>query len=210
MKDFLNYDGYLMKVLTRVMYIVSLNLLFLLASIPVFTIGASSTAMYTVLFHYLKNDEPDIIRDFFRAFRGNFKKATFVWMVMLVVLASLVMNFYYLYRSQITLAEMIRILLNFVLILWMVMWIYLFPIIAYFDNSIKGYVTFTAGLSLAKLPCTMILILIQTIPILAVLFFAQYVPLAVILLVCCGVSLPAYYSAQLLLKLFRNYEGDKG
>ena len=209
MKDFLNYDGYLMKVLTRVMYIVSLNLLFLLASIPVFTIGASGTAMYTVLFHYLKNDEPDIIRDFFRAFRENFKKATFVWMVMLVALASLVMNFYYLYRSQISLAEMIRILLNFVLILWMVMWVYLFPIIAYFDNSIKGYVIFAVGLSLAKLPCTVILILIQTIPILAVLFFAQYVPLAVILLVCCGVSLPAYYSAQLLLKLFRNYEGDK-
>lgn len=209
MKDFLNYDGYLMKVLTKIMYIVSLNLLFLLASIPVFTIGASSTAMYTVLFHYLKNDEPDIIRDFFRAFRENFKKATFVWMVMLVVLASLVMNFYYLYQSQITLAEMIRILLNFVLILWMVMWVYLFPIITYFDNSIKGYVTFAVGLSLAKLPCTVLLILIQTIPILAVLFFAQYAPLAVILLVCCGLSLPAYYSAQLLLKLFRNYEGDK-
>ena len=62
MKNFFDYDGTLNRILTKVMYVVALNLLFLLCSVPLFTIGAASTAMYTVLMRYLREDEPDIIR----------------------------------------------------------------------------------------------------------------------------------------------------
>lgn len=208
MKGFFNYDGYLSKILTRVMYVVSLNLLFLLCSIPIFTIGAAQTAMYTVLLRYIKNDEPDIIRSFFRAFLENFKKSTIIWLVMLSVGGTLVLNYYFLYQGQMNLSGVIRILLNLVLIVLLVMWVYIFPVLSYFDNNIRGYIIFVTGLSLARLPYTVALILLQTVPILGVLFLAQYIPMAVLLLICCGVSLPAYYSGKLLLRLFKDYEGD--
>lgn len=94
MKGFFNYDGYLNKILMKLMYIVSVNLLFLVCSVPVFTIGASATAMYTVLFRYSQGDEPDIIRTFFSAIRENFKKSTVVWMGMLVVGMTLGLNYH--------------------------------------------------------------------------------------------------------------------
>lgn len=59
------------------MYIAALNLLFIICSIPVMTIGASCTAMYTVLFRFVRNDEPDILKILFKALRDNLKK-TFV------------------------------------------------------------------------------------------------------------------------------------
>lgn len=207
MKGFFNYDGYLSKILTRVMYVVSLNLLFLLCSIPIFTIGAAQTAMYTVLLRYMRDDEPDIIRSFFRAFLDNFKKSTTVWLIMLAVGGTLAFNYYFLYQGEMSLAGVVRILLNLVLIILLVMWVYIFPVISYFDNTIRGYIRFVVGLSIAKLPYTVALVLIQTIPILGVLFLAQYIPMAVLLLICCGASLPAYYSGKLLLNLFKDYEG---
>lgn len=207
MKGFFNYDGYLSKIMTRVMYVVSLNLLFLLCSIPIFTIGAAQTAMYTVLLRYMRNDEPDIIRSFFRAFLDNFKKSTTIWLMMLAVGGTLALNYYFLYQGGMNLTGVIRILLNLVLIILLIMWVYIFPVLSYFDNTIRGYIRFVVGLSIAKLPYTVALVLIQTIPILAILFLAQYIPMAVLLLICCGVSLPAYYSGKLLLNLFKDYEG---
>lgn len=65
MRGLFRYDGKLNQFLTRIMYIVSLNLLFLLCSIPIFTIGTAYTAMYTVLFRLQEGDEPDILKTFF-------------------------------------------------------------------------------------------------------------------------------------------------
>ncbi|MEY8336004.1 DUF624 domain-containing protein [Lachnospiraceae bacterium 47-T17] len=208
MKGLFYYDGFLSKILTGVMYIVSLNLLFLLCSIPVFTVGAAQTAMYTVLLKYIKHEEPDIIRGFFAAFRENFKRATLVWLVMLAAWGTLAGNYYFLYNRQMELAGAIRILLNLVLIALLVMWAYLFPVMAYFENNIRGYVAFSAGLAVAKLPFTAALVLLRTVPLLAVLFLEQFLPMAVLLLICCGSSLPAYYSGKMLLRLFQGCGGD--
>jgi uncharacterized membrane protein YesL len=209
MKGFFNYDGYLSKVLTKVMYIVSLNFLFLLSSILIFTAGSAYTAMYTVLFSYLKNDEPDIIKSYFRAFRGNWKKSFFIWSGMLIVLGTLMFNYYMLYQGQIPFAGLIRIFINIVLFVWMIMLAYVFPVIAYFENTITGYIKFTLGLSFAKLPFTVAVLLIMTLPVIFILFLAQYIPMAALLFLCCGVSLPAYFSGKMFLRLFRDYEGDE-
>ncbi len=207
MKNFFNYDGTLNRLLTKLMYIVSLNLLFLVCSVPIVTIGASAAAMYSVLMGYLREEEPEILKGFFRAFKDNFKKATLVWLLMLMVAVTLGSDFYALYQSGFALGGIIRILLNLILVLLFVLWVYIFPTIAYFDNTLKGYLTFSVGIAIAKLPATIWLVMIQTIPILGVLFLAQYFPAATLVLLCCAASLPAYYSCKTLLRLFHQYEG---
>ena len=206
MNGFFSYDGFLFRILTKVMYVVALNLLFMICSIPIFTIGAANTAMYTVLLRYHQGDEPNIIKGFFRAFRDNFKKAPIVGLVMLVLGGTLGLNYYFLYQSQIPGADLIRILLNFVFIALLVLWVYIFPVIAYFENSLKGYFVFSVGLAIARLPYTVALVLIQTVLLATMLFLAQFIPTAVLLLICCGASLPAYFSGLILLHLFKRYE----
>lgn len=208
MKNFFSYDGFLAKILTKVMYVVSLNLLFLICSIPIFTIGASNTAMHTVLIRYHQGDDPHIIKGFFHAFRSNFKKATIVWLVMLVLGGSLGLNYVLLYQNRIPGADFIRILLNLLFIILLVLWVYIFPVLAYFENSVKGCVVFSLGLAVAKLPYTVVLVLIQGVPLLGMLFLAQFIPSAVLLLICCCASLPAYFSEKIFLSLFKDY-GDK-
>ena len=85
---------------------------------------------------------------------------------------------------------------------------YIFPVISHFENSVKGYVLFSVGLAVAKLPCTIIILLLQTVPLMILLFLAQYFPMAVLLLLFCGASLPAYFSGQILLRLFKPYEDE--
>src|SRR5699024_12157957 len=50
-----------------------LNLLWLICSIPIFTIGASTSALYSVTLKIARNEDVIIHRQFFKAFRENFR-----------------------------------------------------------------------------------------------------------------------------------------
>lgn len=206
MKGFFSYDGYLIRILTKVMYVVAVNLLFLLCSIPVITVGASSAAMYTVLLRFRRNDEVNILSTFFRAFKDNFKPATLIWTGMAVIGGTLVFNYYYLYWNNMPGENLIRAVFNIALILLAILWIYIFPSVAYFKNTVKGYLKFSAGIALAKLPWTIALCFIHAVPMLAFLFMAQFSSVGIILLLCCGVSLSAYISAGIFARMFSRFE----
>lgn len=208
MKSMFDYEGYLNRMLTKVMYIVAVNLLFILCSLPVFTIGASGCAMYAVLFRYIQKDEPDIIRTFLEEFRNNFKKATLIWMGMLGIAATLLLNYYLLYHMNGVWTEGIRIFLNLVLFLLAITGAYVYPAIAYYQNSVWGYLQFAVRAAIANLPVTAAIILIWVVPFLGILFLAQFLSTAVLLLICCGFSVPAYLSGLLLLKIWKKYGAE--
>lgn len=208
MNSLFHYDGYLNRILTKLMYIAALNLLFLICSIPVITVGASCTAMYTVLFRFVRNDEPDILKTFFKAFRENLKKASCIWAAMLAAAGTLAVNYYALYHMDGGWTEALRVFFNFIFIIWVMLWVYIFPAAAYYKNSVLGYFQFSVRVAIANLPVTAAIILIQAAMLLAILFFAQYMQMAVILLICCVFSLPAYFSTGFLVKIFERFEDD--
>lgn len=208
MNSLFHYDGYLNRILTKLMYIAELNLLFLICSIPVITVGASCTAMYTVLFRFVRNDEPDILKTFFKAFRENLKNASCIWAAMLAAAGTLAVNYYALYHMDGGWTEALRVFFNFIFIIWVMLWVYIFPAAAYYKNSVLGYFQFSIRVAIANLPVTAAIILIQAAILLAILFFAQYMQMAVILLICCVFSLPAYFSTGFLVKIFERFEDD--
>lgn len=208
MNSLFHYDGYLNRILTKLMYIAELNLLFLICSIPVITVGASCTAMYTVLFRFVRNDEPDILKTFFKAFRENLKNASCIWAAMLAAAGTLAVNYYALYHMDGGWTEALRVFFNLIFIIWVMLWVYIFPAAAYYKNSVLGYFQFSIRVAIANLPVTAAIILIQAAMLLAILFFAQYMQMAVILLICCVFSLPAYFSTGFLVKIFERFEDD--
>jgi len=208
MNSLFHYDGYLNRILTKLMYIAALNLLFLICSIPVITVGASCTAMYTVLFRFVRNDEPDILKTFFKAFRENLKNASCIWAAMLAAAGTLAVNYYALYHMDGGWTEALRVFFNLIFIIWVMLWVYIFPAAAYYKNSVLGYFQFSVRVAIANLPVTAAIILIQAAMLLAILFFAQYMQMAVILLICCVFSLPAYFSTGFLVKIFERFEDD--
>ena len=70
-------DGPLMTALSRFADIVICNLMFVLFSLPVFTIGASLAALYTCTLQFVYEEDKDtglVFRDFWLAFKRNFKR----------------------------------------------------------------------------------------------------------------------------------------
>ena len=66
-----NFEGPVFSFLSRLADLFWLNLLFVICSIPVITIGASSTALYYVTLKMAKDEEGYITRSFFKSFKEN-------------------------------------------------------------------------------------------------------------------------------------------
>ena len=80
---FLSYDSKFSQWMIRFCYCCWLNLLWFVCSIPIVTIGASTTALYYVTLKLARDEDSNVTAMFFRAFKENFKQATVLWLTML-------------------------------------------------------------------------------------------------------------------------------
>ena len=66
-----------------------LSVLWILFSLPVFTIGASSAALYNTANKYLRKNKGKLIKTFWNSFKENFKRSTLIWLISMAVMALL-------------------------------------------------------------------------------------------------------------------------
>ena len=68
-----NYDNPVWRFIGKLGDLIILNILWIVCSIPVFTAGASTTAVYYVTLKLVRDEDDSTIRSFFRSFKSNFK-----------------------------------------------------------------------------------------------------------------------------------------
>ena len=86
-----NYDNPVWRFIGKLGDLIILNILWIVCSIPVFTAGASATAVYYVTLKLVRDEDDSTIRSFFRSFKSNFKQATAIWLILLA--AGIVLGF---------------------------------------------------------------------------------------------------------------------
>ena len=78
---FLDIDSPIGQFLCRIGDIITLNFLWIICSLPLITLGASTTALYyTWMKQYREGDSP-VHRYFFSSFKDNLRKSTAAWIL---------------------------------------------------------------------------------------------------------------------------------
>lgn len=113
-----------------------LNILFLVFSIPVITIGSSLTAMYSVMMKIVRKEEGNVFKGFVEAFKSNFKQATITWLLLLASCVVIYGEFIFAATSVGALSIMYMVILIVEIVLIVFTLPFLFPLIARFDNTI--------------------------------------------------------------------------
>lgn len=62
--------------------IVLLGVLWLVTSLPIITIGASTTAVYSCFFQFRQDHRKKLIPLYFEQFKAHFKQATIIWIIL--------------------------------------------------------------------------------------------------------------------------------
>lgn len=81
-----------MRWIIRLFDCMCLSVLWLVVSLPVITVGASTTALFAVIHRYIRLEEGSLWQTFWQAFRENFKRSSLCWLIALAVLALLTLD----------------------------------------------------------------------------------------------------------------------
>ena len=195
-------DSPLMNVLNKMADLMWLNILTLICCIPIITAGAAFTSMNYVALKIVRNEESYITRSFFKSFKTNFRQATLIWLMILLIAAVLGGDYYIITKSGIQFSSVLVVLIMAAAVLVICTTLYVFPVLAKFDNTIMGTIRNAFIMSILQLPKTVVMFVMAFFPLIIYLVSLRLIPIIFLF----GFSLPAYASAMLYNKFFQKLE----
>ena len=185
-----NLDSPVMVFLSKVANLMILNVLTIICCIPIFTAGAAITALYYVTIKMARGDDPYIIKGYFKSFKENFKQATIIWLIMLVILAIIAVD----WRVTLVMmtgnsAKIMKTVLFIVSFLLLLTGLYIFPVLSRFDNTVKNTFRNAFLISFMNLPKSVLIVIIH--------------------LFLLGIPAVAYFSSLLYVGIFKRFEPEE-
>ena len=201
-------DNVVMRALGKIGDMICLNVMWLICCIPIITIGASTVALYTVMLKMVKNEEGYIFRGFLKAFKTNFKQSTIIWIILLLLGILWTVDF----RVAGVIPGMAGIVLRALFLtlgfVLLSVTIYIFPLTARYENSIKGTFKNALILTVAKLPYTFLMVAIVVAAVFASLWSAFTLLFSLPLWLFFGVSLIVWINSYILRRVFVVFENS--
>ena len=165
-----NMDNAVWRAMAKVADLVIANLLFLVCSIPIVTIGASMTALYTVTLKMVDKSGGYVSKDFWSAFKSNFKQSTIIWLIMLAVGVFIAGDYYLVSQMVATVGKAVKYIVLILAFLYFMIISYVFPLQSKFENTIVRTITNAAMMSIAHLvPWTILITLVNVLPVFSLL-----------------------------------------
>lgn len=196
-------DSPLIRVLNKAADLMWLNILVIICSLPIFTAGAALTSAHYVALKMWRNEEGYITKDFFKAFRMNFKQATLIWLILLLIAAVLGVDFYLMRNNEeLNIPEILQVLIMAAGILFLFLVVWVFPVQAKFINTIPKTMKNAFALAMIQLPKTLLMIIAYALPWVILSFSLRVFPLVFVF----GFSAPVFASAILYNKMFKKLE----
>lgn len=197
MGGFFNYDNPVWRFVGRIWDLFILNLLWVICSIPIVTFGASTTAMYYCTLKIAKDrDSGGMFTMFFHSFKDNIRQSTIIWIIMAFIGGILFFDIrFFSFYSPInnTVIRMIIFTVTcFLILLWLFIFLYIFPIQAKFINSIKQTFKLALFMSIKHLVRTIVILAGSLIILIAVYYLIMRLPgvmSMLVLILGSGISL---------------------
>ncbi len=163
MNQFFSPDNPVMRFLSKLCDLIFLNVMFFISCLPIFTIGAALSALYRITLKLVDGDEPYIVKGYWKAFRENFKQATPLWLILLVILAFFSADLYVIYRIIDPAYNLLQVPVWIMIFIVVSIIIYAFPLLSNFQNDTKTTVKNAVLLSVSNAPVTIFIIVIHIV-----------------------------------------------
>ena len=202
-------DSMLGRVLYWIADIFILNILWIIFSLPIFTIGASTTALYYSMMQRQRRDESYIHKNFIKAFKENFKQSTILWLIMilvaLVLFADLRIGLFFNINQNLLIGKIFIVVSVILMIPYLFVLLYIFPIQAKFENTIKDNLKNAILMAIGHLGYTLLLLMIVATFVVLTLFSRAFIGVEILF----GVGLYAYLTSNVYITIFRKHLPDE-
>jgi uncharacterized membrane protein YesL len=202
----MNMNSGLVRGLTKAADFIILNFLFVIACLPVFTVGAALSALYAVLFKISADREGSIMQSYFVEFRSNLKNGVPLGLLCLGLGALIAVDYYFVFQQEASgFTGLITVFLSIVSTLFFMISIYSFALQSRFENSIINTVKNALLMSVRHFPGTVVLLLINAAPLILLINIPILFVYAFPFLLFIGFSLICYLNVMVFNKIFVYY-----
>lgn len=209
MNNIFHFDSPFMQKLVVVGNLAALNIVWMICCLPIFTIGAATTAMHSVIYKYISGTDDAVLQPFFKAFKQNFKQATALWLPVLVVIILLGIDAFFLYTSAIGLEPLLWIPFTVVFVAFLMLMTYAFPMIARYESDLRSIVKNSFLLFVLELKKSVFILIMNLLP--WVMFFLWpdlYMKMLILWLAYSGSAI-SYWNDRVLLKIFEKRQAKQ-
>lgn len=201
---FLGYDGLPARVVRYIWNMFLLNVCFVLCCLPVVTIGAAVSAMYSVFLN--SSVESSALRRYFSAFKENLKQATILWLILLPMTLVLLANWYFLLSYEFA-GNGILIAISLVLtVLYLSVTSFVFALQARFDNSILQTMRNALLLGIGKMFTGVLMSFVSLFPLIMFLVDLNVFINVVAIWIPWGCALQIQINALILHRVFNKLQ----
>lgn len=198
MRNFFNSDSRFSIFMNRISDLFILNILWIIFSIPIITIGASTSALYSVDLKLLDSEEGYIIKSFFKAFKENFKKSTILFVFIVFISILLGTNLIFWLKCNLSISYFTLPFILFFLFIFLLVTPYIFPTLTKTKCSILSIVKYSFFVSLKNLPYSILIVVFGV----STLFATIYFPAFFLFMILLGVSIHSYMVSRIFLIVF--------
>ena len=198
-------DSPVIAFLNKLTDLVLLNVLWLICSVPVITIGASTTAMYYVSITSIRSGDGYVVRRFFKSFKESFRQVTPVWLIMLICGMLFIGDLIFWNQVQEPIGKIMLIISVVIIMLLLVIGLWIFPVFAKFTGSRRNLMKNAAAFAIGYLPYTAIVLVITAVTVYANL--VSVVANSIMLFI--GFALLSYIQSFFFYKVFMNHIDEK-
>lgn len=200
-------DGGFFQVMGRIADLIILNIMCVLFCLPIITVGPSLTALSYMTQKMVRDEEKYIISGFWHSFKENFWQGIVVNFIMSTLMGILAFDIYYasvvkngegFYKYFLYVAIVIAVVVFFGSI-------YIYPVLAKFDNTIKRTFKNAFLMVFVHLPQTIIMALIIVVPVVLMYYSDSVAKTGLFLFVLAGFSLVSYFQSVFIVKIFDKY-----
>ncbi|SHI29102.1 Uncharacterized membrane protein YesL [Butyrivibrio fibrisolvens DSM 3071] len=179
-------------------------LMFIVLSIPM---GSAITGMHFVLLKMVRGDEAYIVKDFWKSFKLNFKQASVIWLIFEVAAFLLVLD-YKIYMGSDTFPKVMLIMTGVVAVIVFIIYLYVFPVLSRFSNTIGNTLKNSFLMSILGLPRTLGMMVITGVAFMLPVLVPDLIYRIFPIYILFGLTLPGFLCALLYSPLFKRFEPE--
>lgn len=181
-----------------------MSILWLLTSLPIITIGASTAAFYAFTLDAVQDAEGGVWRSYFSAFRENFRKSTVIWLMQLALTAVMAVNLYAAWNLYIIKGIPGLILLSLAVCGMLVLictGLYVYPITVYYEFPLKKILADSFVMAVSNPHVTLSVIILFLLACVGIYYISG--------LFFFWLGLAFFFSSYFIWGLFLKYAGVK-
>lgn len=205
-KDTFRGDSAYSQIMTKIFDIFWLSLMWLFTSLPVITIGVSTTALYSVMLKLVRDEESAVTRTFFKAFKENFRQAFPAGILMLLIEGILAADFHILKNSKAGNASVVYGCCIVIFLVTAAVFSYVYPLIGRYENTLKKIFENGARLAASHLWQTVIMVAVNVFPMVWFMVSPETFSVIFWIWVFIGGGLQAFINSLFISKIFYKLE----